>query len=401
MNHKLLKRSCVTLGLTVSIFFAVGACSAQDAITECGQGVREKLNVARPDLEASVKPAVEVLPLAKPTPTLPKIKAQNPQFLLGDDFKRWFDIDTFSLTTRYRNVRANNGSTLASQQQWQLQFRPRFKFDKKGKFSVSAGIATGNVFTAGFDNTGWGTGRGQTNLYVKQMFFDAKPSKKIEIQFGGIAINLGESSEITAFDVDGYLTGERIVIRHPKAVYFDEVSLTNAYLGDLTRPSIFRRLHRLDDMNYHQFLVRKQASKAVGFSADYTFWGGADIFHQAVRVKPKKFFLTTMLFDTYQRVSSPRGFGFNAFAEKAVNKHFIVNGGFARLDPRLTLNADRFAPGKRLYASISYRPSTMFSITPFIAQGVGRLPAQLSQRTRLDIVMTWNILETLHKYRIF
>lgn len=114
MNHKLLKLSCVTLGLTVSIFFAVGACSAQDAITECGQGVREKLNVARPDLEASVKPAVEVLPLAKPTPTLPKIKAQNPQFLLGDDFKRWFDIDTFSLTTRYRNVRANNGSTLAS-----------------------------------------------------------------------------------------------------------------------------------------------------------------------------------------------------------------------------------------------------------------------------------------------
>jgi hypothetical protein len=234
---------------------------------------------------------------------------------------------------------------------------------------------------------------------LKQLYFDAKPSKKIEIQVGGIGFNLGENTEIVTFDVDGYLTGERLILRHPRALFFDEVSATNAYLGDVARPSIFHRLHRMNEANYHQLLVRKQATKMIGFSADYTFWNGTDTFHQAVRARPAKFFLTTLLFESYER-ASPKGFGFNAFGERVVNKHITVGGGFARLDSRLSLNADKFQPGKRAYGSFTFRPNKEFAFTPFLVQGVGRLERSSTPRTRLDIAFTWNILETMHRHHI-
>src|SRR5205809_997717 len=129
-----------------------------------------------------------------PTPSPKPSPKPTPKTAFGPGFKRWFDIDAFTLSTRYRYIRANNGVTVANQQQWQTQFRPRFKFDKAGRYSVAAFIGTGNSFTSGWINLGPGTGRGQTNLYVKQLFFDAKPDKHVEFQFGGIAINSGDNS---------------------------------------------------------------------------------------------------------------------------------------------------------------------------------------------------------------
>jgi hypothetical protein len=153
-------------------------------------------------------------------------------------------------------------------------------------------------------------------------------------------------------------------------------------------------------VNYGQFLLRKQATKEVGFSADYTYFAGADIFHEAVRVKPKALFFTTLLFEAYQRIATRDGYGFDLFAERVVNKKFLVNGGFARLDRFLTLNADRFPPGKRVYASFVFKPNKEFTFQPIIINGVGRLPALATPRTRLDLVLTWNVLETLRRHRV-
>src|SRR5213075_905263 len=118
-----------------------------------------------------------------------------------------------------------------------------------------------------------------------------------------------------------YLTGERIIVRAPRKVFFDEISATSGFLGDATKPSIFSRLHRLSESNYHQFLVRKQINKYVGFSADYTFEAGRDILHQAIKFKPPAtYFFTALLFEQYERVSTPSGYGMNASVEKVVNK---------------------------------------------------------------------------------
>jgi hypothetical protein len=338
-------------------------------------------------------------PKPSETPTAQTQKSEPTVF--GPEFKRWFEIEAWTLSTRYRYIRTNAGVVTNNQQQWQMQFRSRFKFDAKAKYGVVAFVSSGNVFNGGWNNTGIGTGDFQTNLYVKQLYFNARPNKKVEVQFGGIDINRGENTEITTWDNDGYITGERLIVRHPKALWFDEISATNGYLGDTSHPSIFGRLHRLNESNYHQLLVRKQATREIGVSADYTFWGGADFLHEAVRAKPRNFLFTTLLFEVYQRVSEPGGYGFDAFAERVINRKFTVNGGFARVDRFLILNADRFPPGKRVYGSAFFRPSKEFTFQSIIIQGLGELPVPSTHRTRFEIILTWNVVEALHRHHIF
>ena len=330
----------------------------------------------------------------KPTPD------PTPKTVFGPDFKRWVDVDTFNLAMRYRYVRANNTVRPNDQLQWQIALRTRFKFDNAGKYSVNAGVFSGPPFTTNWNNLGLGTGKLQTNVYVKHLYFDAKPTKKFEVQFGGITINNGGNSEVTGYDNDGFITGERIVIRASKTLFFDEISATNAYLGNLTRPSIFGRLHRLNESNYHQFLVHKQVTKQVGFSADYTFASATDTLREAVRIKPEHFLLNTLLFDAYQRVSTPNGYGFDIFGEKVLNKKVTINGGFARIDRRFTLNGDKFPPGKRLYTNlmVKLRPDLMLS--PVFVRAVGDLPTPSTPRMRFDFILTWNVLETLHRHHV-
>lgn len=315
-------------------------------------------------------------------------------------FKRWVDLDTFSIATRYRYVKANNDFTVNDHWQWQIAVRGRLKFDKGGRYSINAGAFTGLQFASSWNNLGPGTGEPQTNVYVKQLFFSAKPTDEVEVQVGGITINHGENSEATTYDNDGYITGERVIIRAPKKIFFDEISVTNGYLGDLTRPSIFNRLHRLNESNYRQFLVRKQVTNKVGFSSDYTYAAGTDTLREAVRIRPKNFFFDTLLFDAYQRVSTPKGYGLDVFAEKAVNKNVTVNGGFARIDKNFILNGDKFPPGKRLYTSLLFKFGSDFTLSPIFVRAVGDLPTPVTHRTRFDLILTWNVLGTLRRHRI-
>jgi len=324
----------------------------------------------------------------------------TPETVLGADFKRWVDVSVFSAATRYRYVRANNDIVLANQMQWQFAIKTRFKFDKAGRYSVNAGVQTGTNFTSSWNNLGPGTGELQTNIYVKQLYFAAKPIKELELQVGGINVNNGENSEVTGYDNDNYITGERVTVRAPKKIYFDEVSATNAYLGDLTRPNVFGRLHRLNEANYHQLLLRKQVTRAAGVSADYTFADGTDTIREAVRIRPNDFFLDTILFDAYQRVSTPDGCGFNIFGEKVVNERVTVNGGFARIDDLLRLNGDRFPPGKRLYTSLLVKLRPDLTLSPVLIGGIGDLPTPTSHRMRFEFVLNWNVLETLRRHRV-
>ncbi|HEY2847490.1 MAG TPA: hypothetical protein VGI80_06710, partial [Pyrinomonadaceae bacterium] len=149
-------------------------------------------------------------PLATPSPTPAPTK-------LGPRFKRWFDLDAFNLITRYRYIATNNGIGNTSQQQWQVLIRGHFQFDDKARYRVNWTVNTGPIITTGFNNTGLGTGAPQTNFFVKQLNFDARPTKKLEFQVGGMEFNRGETTETISYDNDAYLTGERIVVRAPKS----------------------------------------------------------------------------------------------------------------------------------------------------------------------------------------
>jgi hypothetical protein len=318
----------------------------------------------------------------------------------GDSIKRWFEIDALTLSPRYRFVENNAGVTTNNQAQWQFAGRGKFKFDRKGRYSVNMGLFTGNALTSGWNNTGIGTGRGQSNLYLKHLYFNAKPVKWLEAQIGSFAVNNGENTEITGYDNDAYIMGERVRVRAPKQAYFDEISYTAAFVGAANRPGVFRRMDHFDEWNYHQLLVRKQVSKRVGFSADYTFERPSHTLRQAVRIKvPELRVLDAVLFENYQRVEPDLGYGFNLYGEKALNKKFTLSGGFARID-RPMLNADRFPPGKRVHINSAYKISPEFTVSTALIHGVGHLASAQTPRTRLDIIFTYNFLETLRKLKL-
>ena len=75
----------------------------------------------------------------------------------------------------------------------------------------------------------------------RQLYLDLQPVDGFEFQYGSIGFNRGVNTEITSYDEDGYLDGERLIVRKPKYLYFDEVSVTYAYLGDILTANFFDR----------------------------------------------------------------------------------------------------------------------------------------------------------------
>ena len=134
-----------------------------------------------------------------------------------NELHRWFDLDALSVSTRYRFVESRSGHATSDQQQWQFSARGRFKFDRAGRFSVVATLATGNSITGGWNNTGLGTGDLQSNLFVKQLYLNVRPTKSVEIEFGGIGINNGENTEITGYDNDVYVTEKGLGYAYQKS----------------------------------------------------------------------------------------------------------------------------------------------------------------------------------------
>lgn len=167
----------------------------------------------------------------------------------------------------------------------------------------------------------------------RQLYFDAKPVHGLELQYGFIGINRGDNSEITSYDDDGYMDGGRLIVRKPNYLFFDELSATYGYLGDITTPDVIDRYQHLDKFNYHQFLLRKKITKWLDVSADYT-WQIAHTLREAAYVKTKPVKIADAVrVELYQRFNSiylpdagdsyPSGSGFAVTAEKSSGRKSI------------------------------------------------------------------------------
>lgn len=313
--------------------------------------------------------------------------------------KRLFDMPTGTIGTRYRYVVTAAGITASNQNQFSVAVRGRLKFDRKGKYSITGGLFTGSSFTSGWNNTGWGTGAPQPHLYLKELFIEAKPGRGIEGQIGSIDINRGVSSEITSYDSDGRIIGERLTLRQPKRIYFDVISATYGFLGDLTKVSVFERFRRLQKSNYHQFLVSKKVNDRVSFSADYTFESGRDTLRQAVKFTlPKHKAIDTFQFENYEALYRPAGYGFSLTGEKRIGKRLLASAGFAHID-RQMLNGDRYPKGNRLIFQGSYQVAPDVTLSSALIHGVGSLTGGVP-RTRLDLILTYNFAQLLRRKKI-
>ena len=256
---------------------------------------------------------VAAVSIAAPAPSKPMADAGAPAAQIAprpvaprppvpSAFSRWGDLQQFNLSMRYRFIENSAGVRTNDQVQNRTEFRGRFKFDRAGHYALNTGVFTGAASISGWNNTGWGTGDPARNLNLKQLYFAAVPIGGLELQYGGIYVNRGEGTQITTYDNDLYLTGQRVGVKRPKQLWFDEISATQAYLGDAKLPSVWDRFHRLGESNYYQLLVGKKVGKRVGMSADYTSAEGVSTWRSAVAVKaPELTVLDGMRVETYAR----------------------------------------------------------------------------------------------------
>jgi hypothetical protein len=177
------------------------------------------------------------------------VRLFEPSVSTAGKLHRWLDLQAASIGTHYLFVKNGLGVTSANQQQYQVAVAGRFKLDAKEHFGINARLYAGANFIAGSNNTGLGDGRARSNLYLKHLYVSARPLDGVEIQYGGLNIWHDESTDITGYAYDGYITGERISIQGPRNLFFDDISIGYGYVGDLTTPSGATRLHRLAQSN--------------------------------------------------------------------------------------------------------------------------------------------------------
>jgi hypothetical protein len=236
------------------------------------------------------------------------------------------------------------------------------------------------------------------------VYFATQPVPGVEAQYGSLYILKGESTEITTYDEDGYVIGERLSVRRPRDYFFDEVSATVGYLtGDAAEYPVSKRVKYLNDRpNYGHFLVDKKFASRAAASLDFTSVDGSRTWRAAANMNTREMkAVDSILFENYKRTNNHPAYGFALTANKALTRAVALQGGYARIDPFYGgLNSDRFHIGKRAFFMTTYTFSPRFSASTFITRAVGE-NVPLPQRTLTNVIFTYNALPDLRRSGLF
>jgi hypothetical protein len=309
----------------------------------------------------------------------------------------FLELQVVKLGTRYSFVQTDQGVTTRNQQQHKESFTFSIRFDRKANYSLNAAVGSGASFTSSWDSLGIGSDA-NTHLNFRELNLSLKPWEGIELQYGGISVARGASTEITTYDNDSFLMGARISIKKPKQLFFDEITGTLAYLGDLNEPDVFHRFDRYDEANYHQIQALKKIGKRATVSGEYASQSGIATLRQAVQVRiPELKVIDAVRFENYQRIEGKKKYGLAVQADKKLLKKLTVSGGFALIDRDYGgLNADRFNKGKRIFALAKIDIIDSLSAETFIQQAVAN-NYSIPNDIRFDLMLTYDLLPGLRK----
>jgi hypothetical protein len=329
------------------------------------------------------------------------VGAQEATPVATEGVARWCDFQAATFQVRYRAIETNTRLVTSNQFQDSVLLRGRLKADAGGHLTLNASLATGSTLTSGWNNTGlgWaGAGAFGSNLYVKQLYIGAVPVHGIDVEYGGLSALRGESTEITNLDNDTYLVGERLRLRRPKDVWFDEVAVSLLYLGDASTPSVTRRLTRLKQINYRQVLLGKTVGRRTSASAEFARYLAVDTVRLAASIKtPESKVFDLARVEVYRRLGSSGATGFVVYGEKKVLGRLTVGGGYADIDKGLPIgNGDRYMKGKRVFGSTAVTLVPNLSATFFITQAHGNTFAIPNWR-RTEVVVGYNALPVIHQ----
>jgi hypothetical protein len=317
---------------------------------------------------------------------------------------RWIEVQNATLNTRYRFVDTSAGTVTTNQIQHRESLRARVKFDQSAKYALNVGTFSGSRFTSSWNNSGIGLGGWQKTLAVRALYFAAQPMAGVEAQYGSMYIVKGESTEITTYDEDGYVIGERVSVRRPRELFFDDISATVGYFtSDPAEYGVSKRVKYLDERpNYKHFLVDKKIGARGAVSADFTSVAGARTWRAAANVNTRELHVVdSILFENYRRTNRTAAYGFALSANKALTRQLGLTWGYAKIDPLYGgLNSDRFNVGNRIFAGAAYALSSRFTASAFITRAVGN-DVVLSQRTLSNLIFSYNALPDLRRTGLF
>jgi hypothetical protein len=332
----------------------------------------------------------------QPRPT-PAVKA--PAQKAPKAIQRWVDWQVGSVESRYRWIENSADVVTSDSLQHKQAFKAGFKFDAKGKYSLQAMAGTGSSFIGSWDNLGPGIGEPVWTFNLRQLYLQAQPIKGIEATWGGQALNRGEHTEITSFDNDNYVLAGRVSVKRPNDLYFDELSVSAGYLGDLNTPNVIKRFDRWDEHNYTQVLVGKKFGKIVALSADWTDLNDISTLRQAVKVTTKQWtpIVDAVRFENYQQIEGVEAYGFSTAVEKAVHPKVVLAGGYADIDPAQgVLNGDRYIRGKRFFVEPKYQVLPELTVSLFYTKAFDN-SFSVANDQRFDVVVQYNVLKALQK----
>jgi hypothetical protein len=334
---------------------------------------------------------------AQPPPPRPAPSARAPS-LLG----RWLDLQQASLSIRYREVETSDDVVTSNHIQHQQALRFRVKLDSAARYTINVGALTGEGFWIAWNNSGIGTGERTGYFALKHLFFAGELLKGVEVQAGSMPLWRGEATEIIGYDNDGYILGVRASVRRPARLFFNEVTYTEANLDGAAPPFVFRRLDRIDDLNYRQFGVVKAIGRRTAVSFDVTSHAGVRTLRAGGRVRtPEWRVADSIRVEGYRRVNGANpASGFAVTADKALFKNKLaLIGGFGSVDRHHTLNADRFFAGNRWFVGGNVPVSREWTVAGYITRAVHndfRVPLGM----RIDAVAQYNFVPALRRLNI-
>ena len=298
----------------------------------------------------------------------------------------WLDLQSVSLGLRYRMMENDLGAHARNWSDHHQGLKLRLKLDRTARYSLSAVALNGNSFTAGWNLRGLG-GRSSNRLFLKQLYVTAKPYSGVELQYGGLPIVRGESSEITSYDNDGYLMGQRLTVK--------DLTLTAGYLGDFRTPSETNRWHRLSEINYRQVLLKRRLTDRLTATADFTDEDGERTLRQAFVIRPRRG-VDLIRVEGYERVSGPGGAGGAVTVEKPFGRTRIA-ASFASVDDQYRLvNGDRYGRGTRISLTSTTALGRDVSLQVFVTRALdGDLV--MANRTRVDVLIRYELAAILRQ----
>ncbi len=318
--------------------------------------------------------------------------------------RRWLEFQTLSVNARYRYLDSNRTGS-SHDPQYKESVRARFLVDRQRRLSVNLGFFSGTQFIGTFDNLGLGINDGNYHShYIKQLFVAAVPITGVELQYGGIYVIRGENTEITTYDDDGYIVGERLSVRRPKQLLFDEISVTRGLLGPTGLPNLFDRWYGLNHPNYTQVLLSKRLTSSLAVSADYTTVGGSDTLHAAAiyRLDSSRP-VSSIRYEQYRRSSPDTAAGFAVTAEAHPVHRIRFSGGYTTVDERYDangsrakLNSERMQRGRRFFVTANVPIVGALSSVVFFTKALPA-PYELTNRTRVDVMFQYDLLSVLRR----